>query len=78
MANISNNYEREHNTRAFTSKRIYKNIIITVHNFHQFEKVEWKKLVRAEIEATKYVLGQQRKSTSNERQTEFASPKLNS
>ena len=43
-----------------------------------FEKVEWKKLVRAEIETRKYVLGQQKKSTSNERQTEFASPKLNS
>ena len=37
-----------------------------------------KGLVRAEIEARKYVLSQQRESTSKERQTEFASPKLKS
>ena len=55
-----------------------KKIIVTVNKFHQFEKVEWKKLVRAEIKTTKYVLGQQRKSKSNERQTDFASPELNS
>ena len=35
-----------------------------------------KKKVLAEIEATKYVLGQQRKPTRNERQTNFASPEL--
>ena len=35
------------------------------------------KLVRAEIGAKKYVPGQHRKSTSNERETEFASPELN-
>ena len=34
---------------VFTSKR-------TVHNFLQFEKVEWNKLVQAEIKARKYVL----------------------
>ena len=41
-------------------------------------RVKWKKkLVQAEIGAKKYVLGLQRKSTSNERETEFASPELN-
>ena len=40
------------------------------------EKVEWKELVRAEIETRRYVLGQQKKSTSNERQNKLASPEL--
>ena len=38
---------------------------ITVHNFHQFEKVELNKLSRAAKETGKYVLGRQRKSPSN-------------
>ena len=47
------------------------------HNFHQFKKVEWNKLVQAEITVRKYVLGQQKKSPSaNEQQIEFASPEL--
>ena len=54
-----------------------KEFIVTVHSFHQFEKVEWNKLVGAEIKSRKYVLGQRRKSPSNERQTdEFSSPEL--
>ena len=40
-------------------------------------KVKWKKFGRAEIGARKYVLGQQRKSTNNERESEFASPEIN-
>ena len=51
----------------------YKEFILTVHNFHQFEKVEWNKLVRAEIEARKYVLGQQR-TVSNEQQKSSIHP----
>ena len=46
--------------RTFT--RYTKN---SVHNFHPFEKVEWNKLVQAEIKARKYVLDQRRKSQSN-------------
>ena len=56
----------------------YKFVSKVVQKGFSFEKVEWEKIVRAEIETRKYVLGQQKKSTSNERQTEFASPKLNS
>ena len=52
-------------TRPFMSKYIHEEFTFTVHNFHQFEKVEWKKLVRAEIKVRKYVLGQRRKSPSN-------------
>ena len=43
----------------------YKEFTVTVHNFHQFEKVEWNKLGGAEIKARKYVLGQRSKSPSN-------------
>ena len=35
---------------------VYKEFIDTVHNFLQFEKVEWNKLVQAEMKARKYVL----------------------
>ena len=35
-----------HNTRARLRVNIHTKITVTVHNFHQFEKVEWKKLVR--------------------------------
>ena len=45
---------------------IQQEFIVTFHNFRQFEKGEYNKLVRAEIKARKYVLGQQRKSASNE------------
>ena len=34
------------NTRARLRVNIHTKITVTVHNFHQFEKVEWKKLVR--------------------------------
>ena len=62
--------------RALIYEYMYKESIFTFHNFHQFKKDEWNKLVRAEIKARKYVLGQQRESPSNERQTELASPEL--
>ena len=65
-----------HNTRADRLRDVCRKFILTVHNFHQFEKVEWNKLVRAEIEATKYFLGQQKKSQSNKWETEFASPEV--
>ena len=52
--------------------RVYKRTQI-IYLYHQFEKVEWNKLVRAEIASRKYVLGQQRKFLGNERQTEFVS-----
>ena len=64
-------------TRARLRVNVYKEFIVTDHNFHQFEKGEWKTLVQAEIEARKYVLSQQRRSPSNERQTELTSPELN-
>ena len=73
---IWNELQANLNTRVRLRIHVYKEVIATVHNFHQFEKVEWNKLVRAEIGARKYVLGQQRKSPSNERQTEIASPEL--
>ena len=44
---------------------IHKEFTFTVHNVHQFEKVEWNKLVGVEINAKKYVLGQRRKLPSN-------------
>ena len=71
---LRSNYERSskqtvlNTIRARLRVNAYKKFVVTVNKFHQFEKVEWKKLVLAEIEATKY---EQRKSTSNERQTEF-------
>ena len=43
----------------------YQEFIVTVHDFYQFEEVEWNKLVQAEIKAKKFVLGQRRKSPSN-------------
>ena len=67
MANTFQIIMKENTIRARLWLNVYKQIIVTVHNFHQFEKVEWKKLARAEIEARKYVLGQQRSLTSNER-----------
>ena len=35
---------------------VVNTVIVTVNKFRQFEKVEWKKLVLAEIEATKYII----------------------
>ena len=46
-------------------------LIPTKDSFQQFEKLKWNKLVRAEIKAREYLLGQQKKSQSNKRQTEF-------
>ena len=57
---------------------LFQKLCCIVQKGFSLEKVEWKELVRAEIETRKYVLGQQKKSTSNERQTEFASHELNS
>ena len=57
---------------------LFPKLFCIIKKCFSFEKVEWKKLVEAEIEARKYVLGHQIKSTSNERQTEFAPPELNS
>ena len=34
-----------HNTRADRLRDVCRKFILTVHNFHQFEKVEWNKLV---------------------------------
>ena len=36
------------------SKYEYKEVIVTVHNFYQFQKPEWNKLVRAERECRNY------------------------
>ena len=44
---------------------LFQNLCCIVQKGFSFEKVKWKKLVRAEIETGKYVLGQQKKSTSN-------------
>ena len=52
-------------SRARLRVNVYTEFIVTIHNFNQFEKVEWSKLVRAEMEARKYMLGQQGKSPSN-------------
>ena len=49
---------------------VCRQFILTVHNFYQ-EKEKWNELVRAKIEARKYLLGQQKKSQSNKWQTEF-------
>ena len=57
---------------------LFKQIVLHRPKRFLFRKSWMEKRVRAEIETRKYVLGQQKKSTSNERQTEFASPELNS
>ena len=41
----------------------YKNFIVTFHNYHQFEKVEWNKLVRTEMKARKYCAGSAHETT---------------
>ena len=48
-------YLQIHNTRVRLRVNIHKEFTVTVHNFHQFEKVEWIKLKRTEIKARKYV-----------------------
>ena len=48
------------NTRADRLRDECRDFCLTVYNFHQSEKVEWNKLVRAQIEARKYLLGQQK------------------
>ena len=49
-------FSKYENTRAHLWVNIYKEFTFTVHNFHQFEKAEWNKLIRAEIKVRKYVL----------------------
>ena len=49
----ANFIDLSYSTRARLRVNVYKEFIVTVHNFHQFEKVEWKNLVQAEIEARK-------------------------
>ena len=75
--------QMDHSRHAVLLWTIHVNLfqkLCIIQKGFSLEKVEWKELrvVRAEIETRKYVLGQQKKSTSNERQTEFASPELNS
>ena len=53
------------NTRARLRVNIHKEFTVAVHSFDQFEKCERNKLVRAEIKAIHYVLGQRRKLPSN-------------
>ena len=48
---------------------VHQEFAVTVHSYHG---------TRLEIEATKYVLVQQRKSPSNERQNEFSFALINS
>ena len=52
---------------VFRSKRIQR-IPCYTPQFNQFKKFEWNKLVRAEIKARKYVLGQRTKSLGNSRE----------
>ena len=49
---MANTFQIWKYARTFMSKYI----TFTVHNFHQFEKAEWNKLIRAEIKVRKYVL----------------------
>ena len=55
---------------------LFKKLCCIIQKGFSLEKVEWKELARAEIETRKYVLGQQKKSTSSGQQTEFALPEL--
>ena len=56
----------------------FKNCVASSKKVSLLKKSNGKKFVWAETEARKYMLGQQKKSPSNERQIEFAWPKLNS
>ena len=71
LATVQANFTENMHVSSWVNE--YKEFILTVHNFHQFGKVEWNKLVRAEIEARKYVLGQQR-TVSNEQQMSSIHP----
>ena len=53
MAIMGNNIELSLVLNNLKMKRlnIHKQFNVTVHNFHQFEQVEWNKLVRVEIKA---------------------------
>ena len=53
MAIMGNNVELSLVLNNLKMKRlnIHKQFNVTVYNFHQFEQVEWNKLVRVEIKA---------------------------
>ena len=63
--------------RMFTSKYTQRIHFFRVHNVHQSEKVEWNKLVPAEIKARNMCwVSKGNYRAMPERQTKFSSPEL--
>ena len=71
-ARIAKMYRSRHHALFCFGLICFTNCVASSKKVSLLKKLNGKKLVRAEIETRKCVLGQQKKSTSNERQSEFA------